>query len=434
MKYYTKLFDKVKGNFESLFKNFEKDITRPKYKLLIDMINGIIAAKSVRLTEIARTLNETILLKKTVERLSNSLSTCDETIRNTIEQNYLNYANTFVAEDTVISVDNSDIIKPHSTKLEALGKVRDGSTGDTYVKGYFTSEAIALSSNRKEPISLLTRLYSPSEKEFISENAECFNMLNVLKDVLGHKGIYVFDRGFDANDSFKYFLEEENSRRFVIRLKKNRHVKIGKRKMSLYTAEDYINFQTVKFTTCRGKEIELEIGSIEITLPEEEIQEHALRLVMIRKDGNVMYLITNILDISVVAKSIYEIYLDRWKIEEYFKFKKQQYDLEKSMVRTLNGLRMLQLLVMIATGFMSILSESKNEMLIYKNIVDEAQPIKKENKVKLYIYRVANGIAKILSKINSRIRDYFIVRTEKYFSEQLNIFNPCYIKATVVVS
>lgn len=428
MKYYTRLFDKVKGNFKNLYNKLGKDLKRPKYKLIVDMINGIIASKSVRLTQIARTLNEDILLKKTVERLSNSLCSCDDTIRKTIEKNYLNYANEFVQENTVISIDNSDIVKPHSTKLESLGRVRDGSTGEINVKGYFTSEAIALSANRKEPISLITRLYSPSEKEFISENAECLNMLDVLKETLGSKGIYVFDRGFDSNDNFKYFLEEKNSRRFLIRLKKNRHVRIDKKKMSLYTAEDYLRFEKVKFTTCHGKEIELEMGSIEITLPDKELQEHILRLVMIRKDGNVMYLITNILDIEIIAKSIYETYLDRWKIEEYFKFKKQQYDLEKSMVRNLNGLRMLQLLVMIITGFMSILADNKSEMIIYKSITNEAKPVKKDDKVKLHIYRIGNGISKILTKINTRIRDYFITYTQKHFSEQINLFNPCYTK------
>ena len=137
MKHYTKLFDKIKGNFQNFFTIFEDGLKKPKYKLIVDMVNGIVASKSVRLTEIARGLNEEILLKKTVERLSNGLYTCDENIRNTIETSYLKYANDFVVEDTVISIDNSDVIKPHSSKLEALGRVRDGSTGDVNVKGYF---------------------------------------------------------------------------------------------------------------------------------------------------------------------------------------------------------------------------------------------------------------------------------------------------------
>ena len=429
MKYYTKLFDKVKGNFENLFKIFEKDLKKPKYKLTIDMINGIVASKSVRLTQIARTLNEPILLKKTVERLSNSLSSCDNNVRTVIEKNYLDYVSEFVEEDTVISVDNSDIVKSNSTKLESLGKVRDGSTKEINVNGYFTSEAIALSNKRKEPISLLTRLYSQTEKEFISENDENEKLLRSLGESLGSKGIYVFDRGFDSNDNFKYFLEDKYNRKFLIRLKNNRHVKIKGKKMSLYSAIDYMNFEKIKFVTCHNKEIILEMGSIEITLPEKEIAEHIVRLVMIRKDDTIMYLISNITDVDIVAKSIYETYLDRWKIEEYFKFKKQQYDLEKSMVRTLNGLRMIQLLVMIITGFMSILSENKNETAIYNSIIKEAQPIKKEEKVKLHIYRVADGISKIFNKLNTRIRDYFVNPTTKGFSKQYNLFNPYYIKA-----
>ena len=122
MKYYTELFDKIKGNFQNNFKIFEEGLKRPKYKLIVDMINGIIASKSVRLTKIARNLNEKILIKKIVERLSNGLSTCDKTVRNTVETSYLKHVNNFITENTVISIDNSDIIKPHSTKLEGLRK------------------------------------------------------------------------------------------------------------------------------------------------------------------------------------------------------------------------------------------------------------------------------------------------------------------------
>ena len=53
------------------------------------MIFGILCAKSVLLSDIARVLNEPILLKKTIERLSNRLKTFQESERFTLFHNYL---------------------------------------------------------------------------------------------------------------------------------------------------------------------------------------------------------------------------------------------------------------------------------------------------------------------------------------------------------
>ena len=62
------------------------------------------------LIEIARKLKESIALDKTVERLSRNLMSFDE--------------------ETVLMIDDSDIAKSCSSKLEGLCKARDGSTGE----------------------------------------------------------------------------------------------------------------------------------------------------------------------------------------------------------------------------------------------------------------------------------------------------------------
>lgn len=49
-------------------------LSKPKTKFYIDIVYGILKSKSVLLSNIAHSLNEKILLKKTIERLSNFLS------------------------------------------------------------------------------------------------------------------------------------------------------------------------------------------------------------------------------------------------------------------------------------------------------------------------------------------------------------------------
>ena len=66
--------------------------------------------------------------------------------------NYLALVNQHVKEEhAVIVIDNSDIAKPASRKLEALSEIRDGSTGEI-TQGYLTIEAAVLSETGKMPL------------------------------------------------------------------------------------------------------------------------------------------------------------------------------------------------------------------------------------------------------------------------------------------
>jgi hypothetical protein len=53
-----------------------------------------------------------------------------------LTQNYLNTVKSHFNETTVLIVDDSDITKPYSQKLEGLCRVKDGSTGE-FVDGYW---------------------------------------------------------------------------------------------------------------------------------------------------------------------------------------------------------------------------------------------------------------------------------------------------------
>lgn len=69
-------------------------------------------------------------------------------------QDHLSLVKQHTKEDhDVIVIDNLDIAKPASRKLEALSEIRDGSTGGN-TQGYLTIEAAVLSESGKMPLPL----------------------------------------------------------------------------------------------------------------------------------------------------------------------------------------------------------------------------------------------------------------------------------------
>ena len=105
-----------------------KKMKRPVQKFILDMVFGLIAARNCLLSEIARKLNEDIALDKTVERLSRNLMCFEDS--EALHEHYFASVSKGFDKRTVLIVDDSDIAKSCSRKLEGLCKVHDGSTGE----------------------------------------------------------------------------------------------------------------------------------------------------------------------------------------------------------------------------------------------------------------------------------------------------------------
>ena len=71
-----------------------------------------------------------------------------------------------------------------------------------------------------------------------------------------------------------------------------------------------------------------------------------------------MMLITNLKsDDKRLSIAVVKVYLMRCKIEEYYRFKKQQFNLEDMRVRSLNSIRNLELLITVAVRYIGFVSE-----------------------------------------------------------------------------
>ena len=399
-----------------------KGLKKPIFKLICNMLYGISESGSCHLSKISRALKEDITLKKTIERLSRGLDNFSD--GEVLLNNYNNIVKPFVDNRTIFIVDGSDVTKPCSKVLEGLTTVRDGSSGKME-KGYSTLEIAALTNDHKAPISVYDRLYSTIEKGFISEDDEVLKGLKYLTHQFGNKGIRTLDRGYDGLTYYKYFLK--NHENFVIRAKKDRNVCYkGKTYNILEVAKLFKGKYRMDFITKDAKKVECKISIIPISLPKYPGGE--LNLVVVYGFGKEpMLLLTNLKsDDKSLAKVITKVYLMRWRIEEHFKFKKQQFNFEDFRVRSLNSIRNLHRILTLLSGLISMMSEKQNESLFVIELISVSkriyEPQKEKAKKKFMSYAIADGIFAVLNKSIAGIKA-FISPPNFNNTNQLSLFS-----------
>ena len=327
---------------------------KQKQKLVEDVVFGVAAVQSCLLSEIARGFNEEIALKKTIERLGRGLMSFDGI--DTLRDNFAGLAKEHLSKTPAFLIDLSDIAKPHGKAFEGLAKVRDGSTKEL-VPGYWTLEIAALSARTHAPIPVYDRVFSSIEDGYVSQNAELFTALDRLTETFGSQGVHVFDRGNDSNNIYEYLLRENLS--FIVRADKQRHLPHkGKTKNILDIAGEYKGKCNLKI---RG--VPCKTSIISVKLP--AFPDKALNLVTVYGLGEEpLMLLTNLNSTdSKLSNAIAKAYLLRWRVEENFRFKKQQFAMEGFRVRKLTAIRALHRIVTILVGFTALLSVNNVKIL-----------------------------------------------------------------------
>ncbi len=95
----------------------------------------------------------------------------------------------------------------------------------------------------------------------------------------------------------------------------------------------------------------------------------------------------------------------RWRIEEYYKFKKQGFGFEKFLVRSLQSIRNLDLLLSFAIGYIGSLSEKITDSLEVLVIVRASKRL--YGLSKFTFYAIADGLFEIFSKLYTGISAFF---------------------------
>lgn len=413
MNNYNTLTHNLKRGFLKFSEKISKKLSRPDFKFISQMIYGILKAQSCQLSNISRALNENITLKKTIDRLSRNLNNFDQ--RSLLMDNYIKTVKSQINEKTILIIDGSDITKTYATKMEDIAEVRDGSTGE-YKLGYHTLGITALTPEKKMPIPVYTKVYSAKEETFISEDAEVLEGLRYLEKHFSNKNIRAFDRGYDNNRYYEYLIK--NNQNFIIRAKKNRDViHKGKRVNILELANRFKGKYRLNFNKKNGFSTECKISIIPIRLacrPNDD-----LNLVVCYGFGKEpMLLITNLKsDDKRLSVAVVKVYLMRWRIEEYYRFKKTQFEFEDLRVRSLNSIRNLDLILMIVVGYIGYMSEKSDEKKIVMEVIAASKRI--YNISNFVFYAIADGLFAVLSKGKAGV---FEMLKKKPKSLQLSLF------------
>ena len=120
-------------------------------------------------------------------------------------------------------------------------------------------------------------------------------------------------------------------------------------------------------------------------------------------------------DVIKVART----YFSRWKIEEYFRCKKQMFQFENFRVRKLRAINALNFYITLCMVFLAIISMESETSAVKVSIIKSAAPVKK--KVHFCYYRLAKGIRGILSYAKEGVRLWFRTKRPAYRQIRLNL-------------
>lgn len=113
-------------------------------------------------------------------------------------------------------------------------------------------------------------------------------------------------------------------------------------------------------------------------------------------------------DVIRIAK----LYFSRWRIEEYFRCKKQVFRFEDFRVRRLKAINALNFYMTLCMAFLAHLSMKPETNALKVSIIKTAAPIKE--KVHFCYYRLAKGITGILAYAKEGIRRWFRTKRPAY--------------------
>lgn len=405
MNNFTTNIYEMKREILNFSKKVSNGINKSTSKFVMDMQYGLAKGGSVLISNIARNLDENIKLNYTIDRLCDNLANLYQDEKEMIWNNYLNEVSKNIdKENAVVLFDDSDINKEYSKKLEDLDKVIDASSKDKrIVNGYHVCEATLLTKNEKQPISIYSKIYSCKSKNFISKNTYTLESIKEAEKLIGKNFIGIFDRGYDDNKIFKYM--SNNNHKFVIRLDDERTLLFKGKKRSVKEVSNSRKGKiSYKALFSENEEYELMLSYTKATLPANK-KEYTLVIVYGLSEEKPMKLLTNI---EIKEKEdvikIVRLYLSRWRIEEHFRGKKQEYDFENMRVRTLESMNNLNMMLTVHLGHIAILADNMNKKLLTIKIIYASKSLK--DKAIVWLSQIARGIKEILKYAHNGIKEW----------------------------
>lgn len=327
---------------------------------------GLIQAQDVMLSEIVRQFpNKSVPIKHRYKNADRMLGEIDLV---SVASEQLEVLGKKVDDDWVIGVDLSDIRKRYAKAMEAIGVIRDGSTGETGVPGYdlVTAAAVDLSSENKAlPVPLMFELFSNRHDDFKSETHVWLEAIDRLCDATAG-ATFAIDSAADNGRILKRLLLRK--RDFVVRLK------VGENSRNLVYGDDrkaqvkevwkqaqMFGEMSIERMSDDGtrEPYRCDFGMIPVKLPDHSQQlwlcvydcaEHLEPMVL---------LTTHRADTPEAVAKVLAQYLARWCVEELHRFAKVSFKLENIRLLTYQRLRNMVAAVWITMGALARFALSK---------------------------------------------------------------------------
>jgi hypothetical protein len=374
------------AELRSLVEQVAQAQPRPTKKFLFEMIFGLCASGSVLLTEVGRKLPSNISLHAVEKRLSRQLGSSrwdDEALR----ERYVQWAARSIKSDTVLALDTSDIRKLYAEKMECLGKVHDGSTGEI-VTGYWLLSVEAHQPGGQRQ-GIYFEAWSAAAEAFESENREILHAVELVERLAPHRALWVIDSGGDRSRLHQEF--KRLKVRYLVRVGRNRTIELNGQKRSMrQVASEVLMRGSFRFPhrTKRGRwrVLRLRYGFERI---EWQAETYSLVVAEGISDEQLILWTNEMVSSAEEAEQIVRSYLRRWAVEDANRVIKQEFTLEAIRVSDWRRVQRLVLLVGIAYGFVCRMG-GKGQRVV-KKLIELARRLRPPKKVLAYALR--KGIA-----------------------------------------
>lgn len=427
MIYFSNLVRDVKNELSRFIVSEICDgLPRSVTKFAYDMVWGMLSSGSCKVSMIGRRLFEKEI-RATENRLTKNLMELD---LSELKSKYWEYAfGELLKLEPNIIIDETDIIKPFGKAFEGLNIIHDGSKGGKpREKGWPVTGIVALT-EKNFVIPLVTNVYSSLSTGYKSICHETTRHLDAIipnvRDAF--RCTCSFDRGYDGSIYANYV--DGTGHFYVIRAKERRIYKTRMGKMNaLQIARKYKGRYSFRYKTRDGLERVAKASAVKASHKDFPSGVWVVFESFAGQSEPRAY-ITNI-DCSTkegVARAL-KSYRLRWRIEEFFRFVKQEYGFERFMVRTLHGINNLLTCMNLAVAFLTYIIICKP--LLWKSVQEVYQPltdVEKEEMLKkrygrygIDLYRAKLGIQIVLG--HAKGRPPIPGRDRRKRTEQLKLF------------
>lgn len=387
-----------------LHKYQEKSLSLPELKFIKQVAYGILRCGHIHITKISSSLEEDITLKKTCKRLGYHLG--KEDLHERLNESHIAANRHFLSRCPYLVIDGSDITKLYARKMEGLGNVHDGSTGEI-TTGYWQMNLIGVNPSTSSTVLASSRLYSfetQIESPDISENGIILEEIERIDSFITHKQIVVIDRGGDRRVLLERFLQAE--RPFIIRQTGKRYVENRSRTKRVDTVGKATKLKWTIAVPCwrGGKRLihSFNCGAVRVKFPHEQREgnwKQSLWLVTAQRSGKGRCYFLSYIDAKTAEEAVRQVmegYGCRWRIEEVHRQVKQDYNYESVSLRRYTALRNFNTLFWMAMGFLY----QQLEDISLKLILEFREPLiytgRLRNLGNFYLYKLSRVVMDLL--------------------------------------